>query len=393
MTGPTPVSALIHAATMVKAGVYLVLRFTPILVAAAAAGALATSQVYTIFEVLAWLGVITALSLSLMAIVSDELKLILAYSTGSQLGYMMLAAAAGGMAALAAGEALLAGEGVAAGLAHLVSHALFKASLFLAAGWLIHALHTRFIDGMGGLAKFMKLTAAAFWLAGLSLAGVPPLSGFFTKEPIIHLASVAYTGLGLLAGFTAVLTAIYTSRLVIRVFHARPYEEIKGHPHEAPPIMLAPYLILSLATLLLGIYFTGLYGYLARAMEITLGIAHAADIKLAVGASTLAVVGSAVLAIAVTAYIYLIAKIDFRKIIGENMTIATIHSFLYNRFYINPLIYIVIVGGSSYLATVAVLIDSAIDALYHVGLPAAGILGATILRRLHRCRDGGASGS
>jgi len=386
MTGPTPVSALIHAATMVKAGVYLMLRLTPILVAAAvAAGGAAAYQTSTVFEVVAWLGVVTALALSLMAIVSDELKLILAYSTGSQLGYMMLAAAAGGLAALA-GEAAVAGEGVAAGLGHLVSHAVFKASLFLAAGWLIHALHTRFIDQMGRLARYMKLTAASFWLAGLSLAGIPPLSGFFTKEAVIEVASLASPALALLAAATAVFTALYTARLIIRVFHADPYEEMKGEPHEAPPIMLIPYLTLSLASLAMGLYYTGLYSALARAAATTLALAHEAMLMVKLSALTVAVVLGAAASFLAVAYIYLVARIDFRRLIRENALAAAIHGFLYDRMYINPIIYLVIVGGFAYLATVFYTVDTAIDAIYHVGLPALGIIGAAVLRRLHRGR-------
>ncbi len=386
MTGPTPVSALIHAATMVKAGVYLMLRLTPILVAAAlAAGGAAVQQASTVFEVVAWLGVVTALALSLMAVVSDELKLILAYSTASQLGYMMLAAAAGGLAALA-GEAILAGEGVAAGLGHLVSHAVFKASLFLAAGWLIHALHTRFIDPMGRLARYMKLTAASFWLAGLSLAGMPPLSGFFTKEAVIEVAGLASPALAWLAAVTAVFTALYTARLIIRVFHADPYEPSKAEPHEAPPLMLVPYLLLSLASLALGLYFTGLYAALARAAETTLALAHEAMLAVKLTSLTIAVVGGAVASFLIAAYVYLVARVDFRRLIRENSAAAAIHGFLYDRMYINPVIYIVVVGGFAYIAAVLHLVDSAIDALYHVGVPALGIIGAAALRRLHRGR-------
>lgn len=386
MTGPTPVSALIHAATMVKAGVYLMLRLTPILVAAAlAAGGAALQQASLVFEVVAWLGVVTALALSLMAIVSDELKLILAYSTGSQLGYMMLAAAAGGMAALA-GDALLAGEGVAAGLGHLVSHAVFKASLFLAAGWLIHALHTRFIDPMGRLARYMKLTAVSFWLAGLSLAGIPPLSGFFTKEAVIEVANLASPALASLAALTAVFTALYTARLIIRVFHAEPYEPSKGEPHEAPPLMLVPYLLLSLASLVLGLYFSGLFEALAKATETTLSLAHAAMLTVKIAPMTLAVVGGAAASFLVVGFLYLIAKVDFRRLIKENAAVAALHGFLYDRMYINPVIYLVIVGGFAYIAVALYTLDSALDAIYHVGFPALGILGAAALRRLHRGR-------
>ncbi|GBF09039.1 NuoL homolog [Aeropyrum pernix] len=393
MTGPTPVSALIHAATMVKAGVYFVLRFTPIIVAGAlAAGAPEVlSGVGSYFTLMAWIAVLTALLLSLMALVSDELKLILAFSTASQLGYMILAAASGGVIAsvLAGGEALeLAGEAVAAGLGHLVSHAVFKAALFLAAGWVIHAAHSRFIDNMGGFARYMKLTAAAFWLAGLSLAGVPPLSGFFTKEEVVAIAYKAEPVIGGLAALTALLTAAYTARMVIRVFHLPPYEEKSSedkHLHEAPPLMLVPYTILALASLALGIGFAGFFNTLSIAATLSLAVEEAL-LRFKVTSLTYSVVAGVIASIALVAGLYMVLRVDFRRIIRENAAAAAIHGFLYDRMYFNAIVYIVIVGGGGALVAALQELDLGIDLLYHSLLVAAGGGLALLARKIYRGR-------
>ena len=389
MTGPTPVSALIHAATMVKAGVYFVLRFTPIIVAGAlAAGSPAIIEgVGTYFSIIAWLAVITALALSLMALVSDELKLILAFSTGSQLGYMMLGAAAGGaLGVLAAGGLEAAGEGVAAGLGHLVSHAVFKAALFLAAGWIIHVAHSRFIDSMGNYAKVMKLTAAAFWIAGLSLAGLPPLSGFFTKELVIDLAYKASPIIGGLAALTALITAAYTTRMILRVFHLPPYEErAKEEPHEAPALMLVPYTILAAAALLLGLWYTGLLDTLSRAAGLSLSL-EPVELKFKISSLTMSIVAGVALSMLAVSGAYIAAKIDFRKMLAESSLARVLHGFLYDRMYLNPLIYIVFVGGGSALAAIMLELDLTIDFLYHSGLVGVGVAAAVLARKIYRGR-------
>ncbi len=209
MAGPTSVSALIHAATMVKAGVFLTGRMGPIFYV----GLAQFNQVYPFFATIAWIGGFTAFLAATQASVAREIKKVLAYSTVSQIGYMMLAL---GVAGLSVDFA----TGYTAGLFHLMSHAIFKAALFLAAGWVLHATETRFMDQMGGLAKGMRLTAAAMLLAGLSLMGIPPLSGFWTKDAVLSatfqadqlvLSRYALYGLGIL---TVVLTAFYTMRML-----------------------------------------------------------------------------------------------------------------------------------------------------------------------------------
>src|SRR5262249_9861590 len=257
MAGPTSVSALIHAATMVKAGVFLTGRMGPIFYVALGQ----FNQTYPFFATIAWIGAFTAFLAATQATVAREIKKVLAYSTVSQIGYMMLAL---GVAGLSADFV----AGYSAGLFHVMSHAIFKASLFLAAGWVLHATESRFMDQMGGLAKGMRLTAASMLIAGLSLMGIPPLSGFWTKDAVLAatfdaegLAASRYVlwGLGII---TVVLTAFYTMRMLGMTLTGKPsshLEELERdgkHIHEATLIMLIPYLLLAIASVALGLVFT-----------------------------------------------------------------------------------------------------------------------------------------
>jgi NADH-quinone oxidoreductase subunit L len=226
MEGPTPVSALIHAATMVAAGVYLVARSFPIFVAAASASA-----------VVAYVGATTALMAATIAVVQVDIKRVLAYSTISQLGYMMLALGCGSRTA---------------GIFHLYTHAFFKALLFLGAGAVIHACHTNDMREMGGLGRRMKGTAATFIIAALALAGVPPLSGFFSKDEIL-VAVVDRGGwyLAFAAFFTVFLTAFYMFRAIFVTFGGRAQEKAE-HAHEAPWNMLGPMIFLCVMAVVAG---------------------------------------------------------------------------------------------------------------------------------------------
>ena len=390
MTGPTPVSALIHAATMVKAGIYLFLRLTPILLA----GALALSgtpgfdtvvgQLRDYFTVIAVVGALTAFMLATMALVADELKLILAYSTASQIGYMFLGAASAGLLVGAGVETIA--EGVLAGFSHLVSHAIFKAALFLIAGWLIHVAHSRFIDPMGGYAGYMRLTALSLWLAGLSLAGIPPLSGFFTKEMVIH---TAYHGSPLISGLavvTAALTAAYTLRVVVRVLHAQPYvkEGREAHPHEAPVTMLAPYLALALASLALGILWPLASEAYTRMAENTLALGVAPEVR--VEASTLTLTTLALIALSSLAVIYIYLRGVNVYSLAERGVLSSLYNFLYDRWYVNPVIYAVFLGGGTRVSSYMRDADLGIDSFYHSLTPDIASRGAWLLRALHRGR-------
>jgi NADH-quinone oxidoreductase subunit L len=227
MEGPTPVSALIHAATMVTAGVYLVARTFPIFEA---------SDVAPI--AVAVVGTVTAIYAALAAIGQDDLKRVLAYSTISQLGYMFLAVGVGAFAV---------------GIFHLVTHAFFKALMFLAAGSVMHAMDGEIdMTRLGGLRKPMPVTAAVFAVGGLALAGIPPLAGFFSKDQVLAAAfEGGHIVLWVVGLVTAGLTALYVARAGALAFLGEPRHD--KHPHEAPTLMRVPMLVLAAGAVLAGL--------------------------------------------------------------------------------------------------------------------------------------------
>ena len=233
MEGPTPVSALIHAATMVVAGVYLVARLFP---AFAASG--------TALLLVAYVGGFTSLFAAVIGVTQDDIKRVLAFSTLSQLGYMMLALGVSTM------EHPL---GYTASMFHLFTHACFKALLFLGAGAVIHAVHSNEIWDMGGLRKKMPITHATFLIATLAIAGFPPLSGFFSKDEI--LASTLGTHHIFLFGialFVAGLTAFYMFRIYFVTFWGPERSDHAQHAHEAPAVMWIPLAILAVLSVVAG---------------------------------------------------------------------------------------------------------------------------------------------
>ncbi|HLX69552.1 MAG TPA: NADH-quinone oxidoreductase subunit L [Verrucomicrobiae bacterium] len=257
MEGPTPVSALIHAATMVAAGVFLVARVYPLM----SAGGGTTPQL----EVVTWIGAITAIFAATIAVAQNDIKRILAYSTVSQLGYMMMGLGVGG---------------VAVGMFHLITHAFFKALLFMGAGSVIHGCHEeQDISRMGGLRKHMPVTFATYAVGMLALAGVIPFAGFWSKDAILHSAHGWVSHIPFYLGAAgALLTAFYMTRQVFYVFfgdyrlhlgkatiseqrtvdHAgvaakdHPHDELTGKPHESPLTMTAPFMILAVFAFALG---------------------------------------------------------------------------------------------------------------------------------------------
>lgn len=231
MEGPTPVSALIHAATMVAAGVYLVARAYFLFSLSA-----------TAMSVIAVIGCFTALFASSIALVQDDIKKVLAYSTVSQLGYMMLGLGVGGFTA---------------GFFHLITHASFKALLFLCAGSVIHSIGSNNIWEMGGLYKKMKGTALTFLVGGLALAGIFPTSGYFSKDAIlIETFSRGHYILFVMAMVTVGFTAFYMARVFFVIFFSS--EKFgKKHPHESPAVMVVPLTVFALFTLGLGFYTEG----------------------------------------------------------------------------------------------------------------------------------------
>ncbi len=228
MAGPTPVSALIHAATMVAAGVYTVGRLFEVFLHADP----------IVLTVVSTTAAITMLIAALLAMVQDDIKRVLAYSTVSQLAYMV--------AGLSLGEA-----GYTAGVFHLFTHAFFKALLFLGAGSVIHAVHTNNMSEMGGLKRFMPVTFWTFAIGSAALAGIPPFAGFWSKDEIIstafHQGKYALWGI---AAFTAIVTAFYMMRAVLLTF----YGQYRGHahPHESPATITGPLIALAVLSCTVG---------------------------------------------------------------------------------------------------------------------------------------------
>ncbi|PZX17892.1 NADH-quinone oxidoreductase subunit L [Breznakibacter xylanolyticus] len=234
MEGPTPVSALIHAATMVVAGVYLVARLFVVYHFWAA----------DIQEVIAWVGAFTSLFAAVIAITQHDIKRVLAFSTLSQIGYMMLAL---GVSGYGGAE----GTGYMAAMFHLFTHAMFKALLFLGAGSVIHAVHSNLMTEMGGLRKYMPVTHITFLIACLTISGVPFLSGFFSKDEILVAAFEHSKVLFAIEFLVAGLTAFYMFRLYFNVFWGQ--ERHYHHtPHESPWVMTVPLMVLAFASVFSG---------------------------------------------------------------------------------------------------------------------------------------------
>jgi NADH-quinone oxidoreductase subunit L len=226
MEGPTPVSALIHAATMVVAGVYLVARMFPIY-----------HHEQSALDIVAWVGGFTSLFAAVIACTQHDIKRVLAYSTMSQIGYMMLALGVSG----SGGEE---GLGYMASMFHLFTHAFFKALLFLGAGAIIHAVHSNYMYDMGGLRKYLPITHATFLIACLAIAGIPPFAGFFSKDEILVAAFHANKVLFAMEYLVAGMTAFYMFRLYYNVFWGRD-QQYQHAPHEAPATMTIPLIVLA----------------------------------------------------------------------------------------------------------------------------------------------------
>ncbi len=238
MEGPTPVSALIHAATMVTAGVFLVARFSPVFEYAPIA-----LMVVTIF------GALTAFVAATIALTQYDIKRVIAYSTMSQLGYMFFA---------------LGVSAYSAAMFHLMTHAFFKALLFLGAGSVIHAMSDeQDMRKMGGLYKKIPLTYTLMWIGSLALVGIWPFAGYFSKDIVLEAAWADHTWFGDMAYWmgiaAAVMTAFYSGRLLFLTFHGktRASKEVVSHVHESPPVMLSPLAVLAIGAVLAGFVFYG----------------------------------------------------------------------------------------------------------------------------------------
>ena len=357
MAGPAPVSALIHAATMVAAGVVLVARVSPIFYFIALDNpAMGIAAVQPFFMTIAWIGAFTAFLAATQALVGSELKKILAYSTISQIGYMMLAV---GVAGLSADFA----QGLGAALYQLMTHAIFKACLFLAAGALIHSADSKYVSDMGGMRNAMKLTFGAVLISVASLSGIPPFSGFWSKDAVLGAAWVsgqyALFAVGVL---TAGLTAFYSFRLLGLVFYGSESQRLQQveseghHVREPSPIMWVPYLILAAGSVLIGL--AALVGEVVPAfnVEATLQSAASGYIAYLFPAQTLAspsaglVVPASALALlfvamglGIAGYIYVLGRASPTRFVGQTGFTHSLYNFLEKRWYINAIYYRVFV--------------------------------------------------
>jgi NADH-quinone oxidoreductase subunit L len=368
MTGPTSVSALIHAATMVKAGVFLVARIGPLFFA------LSVFNMSQFFEIVAWVGAITAFLLATQALVNPEIKKVLAYSTGSQIGYMMMGL---GIAGLSTNFV----DGYTSGFFHMISHALFKASLFMAAGAILHTVGSRFMYDMGGLRKNMKKTYVFMLLASLSLASAPLItSGFWSKDAIF--ASLLESGYTLspylftIAVAVAIMTAFYTFRMVGLTFFGKPSKNITEreangkHIHEVNKIMWIPFAILAVSSIAIGVvgfaFESQIHSLFAYYLSNTFGIVEGGTIQSSSPSANsqssattdtskvpeeksgeflnlnpvaaLSSVGAFGIG-GFLGYVFYIQRKANPERIKENVVSRALWQFLYNRWYVNALSY------------------------------------------------------
>ena len=305
MEGPTPVSALIHAATMVVAGVYLIARLFPIFAISGDAA----------LNVVMYVGVFSAFLAAIIACTQTDIKRVLAYSTMSQIGYMMFALGV-------AGFGNEQGLGYTGSMFHLFTHAFFKSLLFLCAGAVIHMVHSNEMGDMGGLRKFMPVTHTSFLIACLAISGIPPLSGFFSKEEILLAAFNSNMAVYIIGLLTSGLTAFYMFRLYFSVFWNK--DTIPHNGNEGTPAMKVPLIILSVATVLAGfVPFSALVTSDGSPLRSHISILF-----------SIAPVGLAILGILLAAVFYKSANERPAKIASS---LGGLYSAAYRKFYIDEI--------------------------------------------------------
>jgi NADH-quinone oxidoreductase subunit L len=358
MEGPTPVSALIHAATMVTAGVYMVARCAPLFVNAP-----------TAYLVVSGIGAVTALLAALIAITQYDLKRMLAYSTVSQLGYMFMALGAGAVGLEAATHA------TTAAMFHLFTHAFFKALLFLAAGSVMHSMGD-VIDmrRFGGLRKALPITSWTFLAGTVALAGLPIFSGFWSKDDILAVLQSAshhekygtyFFVIFIVAAVTALITAFYSFRAYFLTFHGPEKfpEEAGHHPHDAPPVMAWPLRTLAVAALFIGAA-VGPTHWFAHQLSHAIGLAqaesHGFHVPLMIASALIALAG-----LALAWWLYIRSP----QLPGELAEVARpFYLASLNKFYLDELFWAVIVAPTRGLAWFSdwvdrTIIDPAVDAV------------------------------
>jgi NADH-quinone oxidoreductase subunit L len=352
MAGPTTVSALIHAAAMVKAGIYLVARILPIFFLVEAI----VPQVSVFFITVAVIGCFTAFLAATMGTVQREIKKVLACSTISQLGYGFMALGVGGLLTDL-------GPAFAAGTLLMAIHAIFKALLFLGAGAVIHSVESIYMDEMGGLRKKMPITFICMLVGVLSLSGVPPFAGFFSKDNFLGLLWTAgqtnalIMGIFVMAALTAVFTVFYSFRLIGLTFFGSESKHIKeleheGHEvHEAPRIMWIPLVILAVFTLFFGFlsplfegYITGTLGAGTVGPQISIGLG---EFLVDIFTSTTFIITIIIIIVGFvpTYFLYFRRSMSAEKLTRKGSVLGKIRTFFFNRWYINAFYYKVFVNG------------------------------------------------
>ena len=313
MEGPTPVSALIHAATMVVAGVFQIARMFPLWI----------EYAQSAMPIIVWIGVFTAFYAAAVACAQSDIKRVLAFSTISQIAFMMVAL--GVCTEMTTGHEHHGSLGFMASMYHLFTHAMFKACLFLGAGCIIHAVHSNEMAMMGGLRKYMPITHITFLISCLAIAGIPPFSGFFSKDEILTACMHYSPVVGWIMTGVAAMTAFYMFRLYYGIFWGTENKEAHEHhkPHEAPVSMTFPLIFLSLVTIVAGFI---PFGHFVSADG------KAYDIHLDWSVATVSII-VAVCAIALATIIY----IKDRQPIADRLqkTFPRLHQAAYKRFYLD----------------------------------------------------------
>ena len=318
MEGPTPVSALIHAATMVVAGVYLVARMFPLFIEYAP----------SVLHIVAYVGAFTAFYAASVACVQSDIKRVLAFSTISQIGFMMVA-----LGVCTSADPHEGGLGYMAGMFHLFTHAMFKALLFLGAGSIIHAVHSNEMSVMGGLRKYMPITHITFLIACLAIAGIPPFSGFFSKDEILTACFQFSPTMGWIMTVIAGMTAFYMFRLYYGIFWAgsEPGQKSASDggdshmppPHESPLAMTLPLMLLAVVTIVAGFI---PFGHFISSN----GEAYSIHLDWSVAGTSIAV---AVVSIAIATYIYAGSRQPVADTLAHRF--KGLWTAAYHRFYLD----------------------------------------------------------
>ena len=318
MEGPTPVSALIHAATMVVAGVYLVARMFPLFIEYAP----------SVLHIVAYVGAFTAFYAASVACVQSDIKRVLAFSTISQIGFMMVA-----LGVCTSANPHEGGLGYMAGMFHLFTHAMFKALLFLGAGSIIHAVHSNEMSAMGGLRKYMPITHITFLIACLAIAGIPPFSGFFSKDEILTACFQFSPIMGWIMTVIAGMTAFYMFRLYYGIFWAGSEPGQKSasdggdshmpHLHESPLAMTLPLMLLAVVTIVAGFI---PFGHFISSN----GEAYNIHLDWSVAGTSIAV---AVVSIAIATYIYAGSRQPVADTLAHRF--KGLWTAAYHRFYLD----------------------------------------------------------